>query len=118
MGIEDIPKVAKAAKAARAAEKAAQAAEATRVVKIHGKRYRVLASLTDEEAARLVWNNVLKPKAAGGEKEITLPSELPEERIKALEKEVNPPKADVIPLKPVREQVKEDLGLRPDIWDP
>lgn len=71
------------------------ATQGYRLVKDEGKLYKVDWWLTDDEAARVIWNNVKKPKSRG-EEAIELPSELPKERQAVIEEES--PKSNVIPF--------------------
>ena len=96
MAIDDIAKAGKVAKAAKAAKAAKEATEV--IVEFRGARYSFPAGTTKEQAERVLWNKVVRPTVKGDVEEVTLPSELPKERV--AEVEASLPTAEVIEFKP------------------
>lgn len=131
MALEDLIKIAKLGKkvqpeelatamkvAGKTAKEIEWAQQGYRVVRVNGVKYKVDWWLNDNEATQVVWNRVYKPRHLG-EQKITLPSELPKERIQEIEKEVqqvekapeSKQSADILEFNKAREPKKIEPGI-------
>ena len=121
--LSDGERAARAAKAAQRASKAASAVQETVTLRVGEDAY-VFHNMSPEEAERILWTKVTKPKAQGDEEVIDLPSELPPERQKELddlaaaktelEGKVSTLEATILEFKRKRDPVKLSPGIYQD----